>query len=62
MLHSLVYQQRDLRTVLIIEGSHLGDARLRADVETQGLDDHFVEATSSTGPRRSESPKMRSDA
>jgi hypothetical protein len=32
-----------LRTVLIVEASHLLEARLRADIETPGLDDHFIE-------------------
>lgn len=43
MLHWLVYQQGNLRTVLIVEGSFIGATRLRADLETPGLDDHFVE-------------------
>jgi len=43
VLHWLVYQQGGLRTVLIVEASHLLEARLRADLETPGLDDHFVE-------------------
>jgi len=43
VLHWLVYQQGGLRTVVIVEASHLLEARLRADLETPGLDVHFVE-------------------
>ncbi len=42
-LYWMVYKQRNLRTVLILEGSFQGEARLRADLETPGLDDHLVE-------------------
>jgi hypothetical protein len=43
MLYWLVYQQGDVRRVLIIEASHLLGARLRVDVDMPGLDQHFVE-------------------
>jgi hypothetical protein len=43
MLYWLVYQQGDVRSVLIIEASSLLGARLRADVDMPGLDQHFVE-------------------
>jgi hypothetical protein len=43
VLYWLVYRQGDVRTVVIIEASHLLEARLRADIETPRLDDHFVE-------------------
>jgi len=42
VLYWLVYEQGDLRTVLIAEASHLLGARLRADIEMPGLDDNFV--------------------
>jgi len=44
VLHCLIYQQGDLQTVLIVEASFIGAARVRVDLETPGLDDHFVEA------------------
>jgi hypothetical protein len=42
-LYWLVYSQGKYRTVLIVEDALLPGARLRADVATPGLDDHFVE-------------------
>ena len=42
-LYWLVYRQGKYRTVLIVEDALLPGARLRADVATPGLDDHFVE-------------------
>jgi len=44
VLHWLVDQQGNLRTVQMVEASFLGEAPLSADLQTPGLDDHFVES------------------